>query len=739
MSTHKQMKSSSSRSAWLPVAAGLMLLAGACKSDEPTAPSTEGVIQVTVSTTGSELDPDGYTVSLPDADDQSVGINGSVSFQPVTEGDRQLTLSGIASNCSVVGSNPLSVTVVADQTVQATFNVVCVATTGSVVVSTTTTGNDPDPDGYTVTVDGGSAQAIGTNETLTLNGVTMGDRTIELTGVADNCTVTPDNPRTVTVPQSAAVQTDFEITCVSIVGSVEVVTFTTGDDIDPDGYTLAVESATPVSIDVVDTVQVANVLFGDREVELQGIADNCFVANGANPRTVTVPENGLVSETFVIDCEVQEGTISLTSTTTGDDPDPDGYTVSIDGGAGQAVPVNGNVLLSNVAAGDRSLQLSGIATNCSVTSPNPLVVTVPFADTVAAAFDVDCSTLVGSVQVTTQTTGSSLDSDGYSVTVGSQSPVAIGVNDVQTVGSVPVGTRTVELTGLADNCRLTSGDNPRTVSVTDGGTATTTFDVDCFDPISNQIVFDTDRDSGNGEIYVMNPDGTGEGNLTNTPGANEEQPHVSFDGTKIAFVSDSDGAIWVMDADGSNQTSTGVAGDQPAWSPDGSQIVFRRSGSEIWTMNAADGSNLVQLTSDGSLPDWSPDGTKILFNSARDGDSEIYTMSATDGSGVTRLTFNTGADFAASWSPNGSQIAFTSEQDGNAEIYVRNSTPGGSETRLTNNTAFDVAPQWSPNGLEIAFGSDSDGDFEVYTIPAAGGAATNRTNNTASDFEVSWR
>ena len=739
MSMRKQMKSSPGRSAWLPVAAVLALLAGACKSDETTAPATEGNIQVTVSTTGSELDPDGYTVSVAGRSDQAVGSNGSVTFQSVTEGATQVTLSGIASNCSVAGSNPMTVSVVAEQTVEATFNVVCVATTGSVVVSTTTTGSDIDPDGYTLTIDGGSAQAIGTNQTLTLNDVPIGDRAIELTGVAGNCTVTPDNPRTVTVPQGSAVQTDFEISCAAIVGNVEVITSTTGEDRDPDGFTLAVESAAPAPIGVVDTVQVADVLFGDRQVELQGLAANCSVVNGTNPRTVTVPENGLVSTTFVVDCEPLEGTISLTATTTGDDQDPDGYTVSIDGGGGQAVPVNGTIVLSNVPAGDRSLQLSGIAPNCSVTTPNPLVVTVPFADTVAAAFDLTCSAVVGDVDITTTTSGSQVDPDGYMVTVEGQSPQAIGNNAMITVTGVSAGDRTVTLSDVAGNCSVAEP-NPQTVTVPDGGSVNATFTVTCAAVISDQIVFDTNRDSNNGEIYIMNPDGTGPVSLTGTPtGANEGEPHVSFDGTKIAYVSDSDGAIWVMDADGSNQTSTGVAGDQPAWSPDGTQIVFRRSGTEIWRMNA-DGSGLLQLTNDGGLPDWSPDGTTIAFSSDRFGDSEIFTMSSVDGdaSGVTRLTTIAGDDFGPAWSPDGSQIAFVSQQDGDAEIYVMTSA-GSGQTALTSNTSFDAAPTWSPDGSQIAFGSNVSGNFEVYTVPSTGGTPTNRTNNAASDFEASWR
>ena len=81
-------------------------------------------------------------------------------------------------------------------------------------------------------------------------------------------------------------------------------------------------------------------------------------------------------------------------------------------------------------------------------------------------------------------------------------------------------------------------------------------------------------------------------NVTNYNSGNEMGPYWSSDGTRITFISNRDGnnEIYVMDADGSNQT---------------------------------------RLTNDlgqDNRPSWSPDGTKIAFASARDGNSEIYVI-----------------------------------------------------------------------------------------------------------------
>jgi len=86
----------------------------------------------------------------------------------------------------------------------------------------------------------------------------------------------------------------------------------------------------------------------------------------------------------------------------------------------------------------------------------------------------------------------------------------------------------------------------------------------------SRIAFESVRD-GNGEIYVMDADGSNQTRLTNNP-ADDGSPAWSPDGSRIAFYSDRDGnyEIYVMDADGSNQTriTNNPAGDAFLdWSP----------------------------------------------------------------------------------------------------------------------------------------------------------------------------
>ena len=73
-------------------------------------------------------------------------------------------------------------------------------------------------------------------------------------------------------------------------------------------------------------------------------------------------------------------------------------------------------------------------------------------------------------------------------------------------------------------------------------------------PDGGRIVFESYRHgNGNGELYVMNANGSGQTRLTNSAG-DDGLPAWSPDGTSISFVSNRSGRyrIWVMNADGSN-------------------------------------------------------------------------------------------------------------------------------------------------------------------------------------------
>src|SRR5207253_2173254 len=133
---------------------------------------------------------------------------------------------------------PLPVTLVGSSTT-ATFSVTCTATTGSLKVTTNTTGSDLDPDGYTVVVDGSQSKAIGINTSVTFSGLSPGDHSVQLNGIAQNCTVT-SNPRTVSITAGSTTTTTFTVICAATTGTLTVSNSTTGSNLDADGYTVTV-------------------------------------------------------------------------------------------------------------------------------------------------------------------------------------------------------------------------------------------------------------------------------------------------------------------------------------------------------------------------------------------------------------------------------------------------------------------------------------------------------------------
>jgi hypothetical protein len=123
-------------------------------------------------------------------------------------------------------------------------------------------------------------------------------------------------------------------------------------------------------------------------------------------------------------------------------------------------------------------------------------------------------------------------------------------------------------------------------------------------PDGNKIVYKNFVNS-NGQIFVMNKDGTGKKQLTFTTGF--------YDTEKIRkenpgqYIIDPASTIYFYN-------------EFPSWSPDGAKIAFksfRDYVSGIFLMNS-DGSNVINLTKNFpdatySSPIWSPDGAKIAF------------------------------------------------------------------------------------------------------------------------------
>ena len=217
---------------------------------------------------------------------------------------------------------------------------------------------------------------------------------------------------------------------------------------------------------------------------------------------------------------------------------------------------------------------------------------------------------------------------------------------------------------------------------------------------------------------------------------------VSID-AKIVFCVDGD--IFVMNDDGSRRRrltqNTTALDEDPRWSPDGTKIVFTRymdktqqqNRAELFIINA-DGTNPQQLTHNSFLdntPSWSPDGRQIAFSSGRSGVWEVYVIEL-----ATRAVRQLTDDLSStpSWSPDGSQIVFErfikiANGINPKTIYVMDAD-GQHQRRILPDPPLDgpptyrYFPRFSADGERILFYESQwfkDGDVLRFIVQRIGG------------------
>lgn len=438
---------------------------------------------------------------------------------------------------------------------------------GRINVSVVATGGDIDDNGFVVAVGSGALRRLFAVTTTAAFDFVAGTHPVMLENISPNCSVTGDNPRSVTVLPGAITDVAFAVTCETT--GIAVTTRTTGFNV-PSNYDLLVVNKPPaVSIPANGSATVSRLSAGVHTVTL-GVGENCTVAGGKSV-TVEVVNRTLTPLAFEVDCgtvAIRLEKIAYTSRTgeryTVGTVRPDGTSaVELSEGHSPTWSRDGAQLLfskmectyqqsynSEMCSG--SLAIIDPETRALTTVPNSVGATEPaWSPATNEIVFVRCC-----------------------------EPGDWGRLYLMRMDGPSSGSPAVPIVFQFSSFTFAYANNP------------------AWSPDGQRIAFAC-YVAPTTDICVVNRDGTGLVRLT-TGSARETEPAWSPDGRTIAFTSWATTSgqqavtVNVIAAEGGPITSL-TAGANPAWSGDGKKLVFDRN-HVLFTMNA-DGTNVTQLVS----------------------------------------------------------------------------------------------------------------------------------------------
>lgn len=243
-------------------------------------------------------------------------------------------------------------------------------------------------------------------------------------------------------------------------------------------------------------------------------------------------------------------------------------------------------------------------------------------------------------------------------------------------------------------------------------------------PDGTKIAYVVEKE-GNSDIHVMNIDGTGNRNVTNTnrgywyptwaPDSksllvtSRDTRHGNLELVQISVNSNSTKQL----------TDLGYNTDTPTLSPDGEHAVFGLDpgfGMPVLCSIKTDGTGFKTYANDlilAGTPSVSPQNEVVFAGIDSSYRMSIYTIELDSDKPAQRLT---DSDFALSptFSPDGSRIAWmASDENSDMQIYEANSDGTGAH-KVTSGDAFHSSPSYTPDGEALLYLSTSSGKSEIY-------------------------
>jgi len=244
--------------------------------------------------------------------------------------------------------------------------------------------------------------------------------------------------------------------------------------------------------------------------------------------------------------------------------------------------------------------------------------------------------------------------------------------------------------------------------------------------------------NGNWDIFIINADGSGRKNITNTKNIHELYPKVSPDGKRFAFSIDTGEGrerkrdLYMMNLDGSGKKLLAEHGREHCWSPDGRYIAFTKSEStrrfslESWSTKGL----FIYDTTTGALREhanrtlehmynlcWSPDG-KFITATVLGGMGYKHTNIGIDINGTRYFKLNV-VGCRPEFSPDGKMVGWgkSDTEFDMAKINMDRAVPVAEKDKfpfLSVTKGYEVYHlDWSPDGKYIAFACGPDGEQNV--------------------------
>jgi eukaryotic-like serine/threonine-protein kinase len=236
---------------------------------------------------------------------------------------------------------------------------------------------------------------------------------------------------------------------------------------------------------------------------------------------------------------------------------------------------------------------------------------------------------------------------------------------------------------------------------------TAAMDKLCWTPTRRLV--SSSRNSGNEDLWIMQPDGSEQRQLTVDSRTNAS-PAVTADNQYIVFMSNRTGVfqVWRMNIDGSNQVqlTNGSGKNFPVVSPDGKWTLYNSTDNwDVWR-TSIDGGQPAQVTEyPAFFPSISPDGKMIACLGRSESKAALLILPFAGGQPL--RTFDlVGQNFSGTrieWTPDGQALLYAIEREG-VTTLVKQPMNGGrvEEIMKFEDEVFD-------------FGYSSDGQLLAVT------------------------